>query len=469
MTDQLRYDPAAARKLIDPKRFDDVAGRLQTAREIVFADADFLASGQAVPESKQPLDAGFIRLPGNLLAEADSDPAGSLVGRIDAAAAALCHEIDRLVVLGIGGSYMGARALFEALCKPYHNELPREQRPGAARIYFEGNNLDNDVMRGLLELLTGRDGNPNDPRERWAIVVISKSGGTLETAAAFRFFRDALENFYGPDSQESKRFVIPVTGETGRLRDLANARGYEQIFPIPDGVGGRFSVFTAVGLLPARCLGIDIRQLLQGAADMTERFRTEPPGKNPVLDYVAVCHLMEVERQMDIRVLSTWGARLEALGFWYDQLLAESLGKDERGITPLTVVNTRDLHSRGQQHQEGSRDKLITNVIVEAAGSPPLEITPSQFDQDKLNKYAGKTVPRLLSAAVRGTNRAYADDARPTADIILPRLDPYTVGQLLQMFMLATVLEGRLIGINPYGQPGVEAYKKNMQQILDAE
>ena len=185
-----------------------------------------------------------------------------------------------------------------------------------------------------------------------------------------------------------------------------------------------------------------------------------------MLDYVAVSRLMEVRRGATIRVLSTWGKRLEAVGLWYDQLLAESLGKDGQGTTPLTVVNTRDLHSRGQQHQEGRRDKLITNLIVEQPDRPPLAIEKSPFDQDKLNELAGKTLPDILRAALAGTNQAYAEDHRPTTDLRLPRLDEATLGQVFQMFMLATAVEGRLIGINPYGQPGVEAYKKNMNAIL---
>ena len=176
---------------------------------------------------------------------------------------------------------------------------------------------------------------------------------------------------------------------------------------------------------------------------------------------------MEIRRGATIRVLSIWGKRLEAVGLWYDQLLAESLGKDCQGTTPLTVVNTRDLHSRGQQHQEGRRDKLITNLIVQQSDRPPLAIEKSSFDQDKLNELAGKTLPDILRAALAGTNQAYAEDHRPTADLCLPRLTK-PAGAGLQMFMLATAVEGRLIGINPYGQPGVEAYKKNMNAILRA-
>jgi glucose-6-phosphate isomerase len=476
MTALLRYDPTAARKLIPEAQWEGLRPRLEAARREVLDDVVLLHSGLPVPAEKQPLDAGFIDLPQRLLMEREEkDGSGapvSLLGRIEASAARLRSEIDRLVLLGIGGSYMGLRALFEALCRPYHNELTREERGGTPRLYYEGENLDNDAARGLLELFARHCRDPKQLPHRWGIVVISKSGGTLETAAGFRLFREALEQYYGPQSDDAKSLVVPITGEVGKLRSFADARRYPDVFPVPDGVGGRFSVFTAVGLYPAAVLGIDVGQLLRGAADMTERFREAPCGENPVLEYVATGHLLERERGMTIRVLSTWGKRLEAAGLWYDQLLAESLGKvkhhQEYGATPFTVVNTRDLHSRGQQHQEGRRDKLITNVIVEQCSSEPLKVpaVATNEDQDGLNKLAGKTMPELLRAAFQGTNEAYAEALRPTADIVLPRLDAYCLGQLLQMLMLATVVEGRLIGVNPYGQPGVEAYKRNMGRIL---
>jgi glucose-6-phosphate isomerase len=220
-----------------------------------------------------------------------------------------------------------------------------------------------------------------------------------------------------------------------------------------------------VGLLPGALLGVDIDKLLAGAATVNDHFRTAEPGQNVVLQFVGACHLIG-ERGYDVRVLSTWGKRLEAFGFWYDQLLAESLGKQERGALPLTVVNTRDLHSRGQQHQEGKRDKLITNLIVDRPRCDPVAIGHCELDQDGLNELADKTLPDIMAAAIAGTNQAYRNDNRPTADLRVPRLDEYTLGQLFQMMMLATVVEGRLIGINPYGQPGVEAYKRNMTAIL---
>lgn len=467
MTNFIRYDDSAARLLIDGKWYEELQPALLAAREEMSKDIELLGS-DAIPAEKQPLDAGFQNLPQQLLDEYEAQGAESLLGRIEAKAAELREQSDRFVVLGIGGSYMGMRALFEALCHPLHNELTREKRGGVPRLYFEGNNVDNDSVTALRELLETSCQDPKNVLQRWSLTVISKSGGTLETALGFRLFREALEAYYGADSEESRSLVVPITGLEGKLRNFSNHKGYPEVFPIPDNVGGRFSVFTSVGLFPAAVLGVDLKQLLQGAADMTRRFLSEPMGDNPVLDYTATCHLFEREKNVSMRILSTWGKRLEALGLWYDQLLAESLGKEEKGATPLTVVNTRDLHSRGQQHQEGVRDKLITNVIVERAGTEPVAVpvVPEEENQDQLNKLEGKTVPDVLSAAIEGTNRAYADVNRPTADLILPTLDAYTVGQTLQMLMLATVLEGRLIGINPYGQPGVEAYKKNMQEVL---
>jgi glucose-6-phosphate isomerase len=471
--------------------FTELAPRLEAARRETLADVELWRRSVAdaaveIPQAKQPLDAGFIDLPERLLADYEKHRGASELGRIIATGRRLAEAADRVVVLGIGGSYMGARALFEALCHPYHNELARGERGGRPRLYFEGNNFDTDGVAGLLELLSTK-GQGSGPEDRWALVPISKSGGTLETAAAFRVFLRAFEQTYdtphpqplshkGRGEQDAARtpalapqvaeLLVPVTGATGKLRDLARALGCTEVFDIPDGVGGRFSIFTAVGLLPAAVLGIDIVRLLEGAAAMNERFRTAPPGDNPVLDFVATCHLAEERRGAHIRILSVWGKGLEAAGLWYDQLLAESLGKEELGATPLTVVNTRDLHSRGQQHQEGRRDKLITNIVVEHPRREEQKVGRLPGDEDRLNDLADKSLADCLRAAVRGTNQAYLDVARPTADLVLPRLDEASLGQLFQFFMLATVVEGRLLGINPYGQPGVEAYKKNMNRIL---
>jgi len=443
----------------------ELTPQLEAARhEIVETDLQLFADGESViPAEKQPLDAGFLELPERLLAEYYQDRRGSELGRIMQTAKRLREKVDRVVVLGIGGSYMGAKALMDACCQPFFNELSRGERGSYPRMYFEGNNVDNDATQGLLSLL-GKGTRATSVDDSWAIVVISKSGGTLETAAAFRQFLAALESSCQSPADIAQR-VVPVTGTSSKLFDLAAAIGCPDIYPVPAGVGGRFSILSAVGLLPAAILGINVLRLLEGAAAMNEHFRTATVGQNAVLDHVGTGHLWE-ERGATIRILSVWSKALESVGLWYDQLLAESLGKDNRGTTPLTTVNTRDLHSRAQQHQEGRRDKLITNLIVDQWRCDPLAIGQSNYDLDGLNRRADKTLPDIMSAAIAGTNQAYRDVGRPTVDIHLPHGDEASLGQFFQMMMLATVVEGRMIGINPYGQLGVEAYKINTNRIL---
>ncbi|MBC8352429.1 MAG: glucose-6-phosphate isomerase [Planctomycetes bacterium] len=442
-----------------------LAPQLETARREALADVELFRSGGAIPSEKEPLDSAFIDMPNRLLAEYQKDRDASELGRMLKTAEQLRESVDRVVVLGIGGSYMGARALMDACCEPYFNELSRAERGSRPRMYFEGNNVDNDASQGLLRLL-GNGKVAKTVGDRWAIVVISKSGGTLETAAAFRQFLAKLRSSCGGDEAALGKLVVPVTGTSGRLFELAGALGCRDIYNVPDGVGGRFSVLSAVGLLPAAVLGLDVVKLLEGAVAMNKHFQSAAPGENTVLDFVGVSHLLEQQRGASIRIMSVWSKALEAVGLWYDQLLAESLGKAEKGATPLTTVNTRDLHSRAQQHQEGRRDKLVTNVIVDNWRCDSLAVGHSDLDQDKLNDLAYKTLPELMSAAIQGTNEAYREDNRPTADIHLPDTSEASIGQLFQMLMLATVVEGRLMGINPYGQPGVEGYKKNMNRIL---
>jgi glucose-6-phosphate isomerase len=461
----ITYDPSGCFLERGGISRDDLAGlrpRLAAAREEVLADARLWASGGKVPKEKQPLDAGFFELPERTLTELRERGPASDVARLRASADRLAEAVDSVVVLGIGGSYMGARAMMEACCHAYYNEVEPAMRRGRPRIYFEGNNVDNDALLDLVRLLESRG-------DRWGIVVISKSGGTLETAVAFRVLLRELRGTLGSEGGKIAELVVPVTGKSGKLSDLADALECGDRFLVPDGVGGRFSVLSPVGLLPAALLGLDIDKLLTGAKTMNEHFRTAPPHENVVLNYVGVCHLMEERRGCHVRVLATWGKRLEAFGLWYDQLLAESLGKEERGALPLTVVNTRDLHSRHQQHQQGQRDKLLTNLIVERPQSDPVPLGWCDSDEDELNRFADRTVPEVLAAAIKGTNRALGEDKRPTADFRVPRLDEYTLGQLFQMMMLATVVEGRLIGINPYGQPGVQKYKEYMEAELSGK
>ncbi|MCC6419998.1 MAG: glucose-6-phosphate isomerase [Gemmataceae bacterium] len=461
------WTPAAelrACHFLPPGALKDLTPRLLQIRSQIATDREL----RQVPPEMQPLDAGFIDWPQKLLEQDRRQKEAGPLGRLLQKASFLRDQVDRVVILGIGGAYLGARALFEALRSAHHNELPPKDRPGLPRIYFEGTNVDNDALQELLDLLQTTCIDPEVRDERWGAVVISKSGGTLETAAAYRTLkRDAVE-YYGSHSDRLRQLFVPITGPTGKLRDLCRAEGYadDDIFTIPDNIGDRFSVFTPVGLLPAAIMGLDVRALLLGASAMTRRFLEEPFERNPVLQYAGVNYLLTAQAGKSIRVLSIWSRKLEALGLWYDHLLAESLGKHGQGPTPLTVVQTRDLHARGQQHQEGARDKVVNNLVVRTWRYPPILVGMADRNEDELNQYNRKGLPDLMDAAHRATSQAYADVGRPTADLIVPTVSEHTLGQLMQLLMLATVVEGRLMGINPYGQPGVEAYRRNMKALL---
>lgn len=449
---------------------DDVSSMEPTLNdlrlELIETDKLLYESGDP-PAEKQPLDARFLWLPEETLDGYAKNREQSELGRIFKVANSIHDEIDAVAVLGIGGSYMGARAMMEACCDPYHNELSRGARGSKPRMYFEGNNVDNDASCSLLQRLSMGGNGDTLAEKRHAIVVISKSGGTMETAVAFRHFLAALEASLEPqDRSLLKRLVIPVTGSSGKLYDLSQSIGCDEVFNVPDGVGGRFSVLSSVGVLPAALLGLDCIRLLEGACAMNEHFKTAPLEDNIVMQYVSVNHLLAKHRSKSIRVMSVWTKALESFGLWHDQLLAESNGKNGVGVTPLTTVNTRDLHSRHQQHQQGTNDKVFNNLIVDNYRHDAMPIGRSDRNQDGLNDIADKTLPDIMNAAIQGTNDALHADGRPTTDLIIPELDTFALGQLFQMMMIATVIEGRLLQINPYGQPGVEQYKTNMNHYL---
>ncbi len=459
------WTPAAelrALHFLSPIALRDLTPKLLQVRSQIATEREL----KQIPLEMQPLDPGFIDGPAKLLEQHRKQTETSTLGRILALGKKLQDETDAVVVLGIGGSSMGAKALFDSLKHTFHNELPAKERGHVPRLYFEGNNVDNDTLRDLFHLLEISCVDPHMKKERWGVVVVSKGGDALETLAAYRAIRREMMQYYGKDSPHVKNLVVAVTGEPSKLRDLVKAEGIpdDNVLPIPSDVGGRFSVFTAVGLLPAAAVGIDIRALLLGAQAMTRRFLEEPFERNPVLQYAGVNFLLGQRKRT--RVLSIWSKKLETLGLWYDQLLAESLGKNGQGPTPITSVCTRDLHSRGQQHQEGFRDKIINNVVLKAFLNQPVDIVMADHNEDDLNQFNRKTYADIMAAAHKGTSQAYFDSGRPTADIVLPSLSEHIMGQLMQMMMLATVVEGRLMGVNPYGQPGVSLYKKNMRALL---
>jgi glucose-6-phosphate isomerase len=462
----LADDPASPEAVLRKKHLLD-SSMLRELEPRLDAVRGRIAAGDYPPDWK-PLDAGFIHLPEQLLVAKRTEKSASLLARMKLAADRIRKLCDRVVLLGIGGSSMGTRALFGALCDPYHNELTRGERRRAPRLYFEGDNVDSDSFRSLVELLRAKCTDPTRTATRYGIIVISKSGTTLETSAAFRILRRHAKEFYREHEDIYRQVVVAVTGEGSQLWQITEQDGLpvENRFGMPGDVGGRYSIFTAVGLVPAAVLGINVTELLSGAADMTKRFFAEPPATNPVLRYAGVSYLAERKRGATIRALQGWSKKLEWVGYWYDQLLAESLGKHETGATPITAVGTRDLHSRGQQHQDGRRDKLITNLRVLRPRHESEAIGTSDQDLDDLDAVQTKTLHDCMNAAADGTTRAYFDAARPTADIVLPTVDEYSLGQLFQFFMLATVAEGLLVGVNPFGQPGVEAYKRNMNAIL---
>jgi glucose-6-phosphate isomerase len=463
------WTPAAelrAQNFLHTQRLKDLSPRLMQCRSQVAADREM----RNVQPENLPLDAGFIDLPQNTLDQYRRKGDASDLGKVLTLANRLRDQADRIVILGAGSASLGARALFDALKTTYHNELPPETRMGIPRIYFDGNNVDNDTLQDLLDLLQITCVDPERREERWAVVAISKSGDTIETGVALRVFHREANEYYGLRSEWIKELFAAVTSPLSKLRDLFRAHGHDdaEILTIPDHVGERFSVFTAAGLLPAALMGLDVRAMLLGAATMTKRFLEEAFERNPVLQYAGINHLMYHDMHKPIRVLAVWSKKLETVGLWYDKLLAESLGKQGKGPTPLTMVNTRDLHSRGQQNQDGPRDRIINNLILKNPKAVPIMVQMADHNEDELNVFSRKGLPDLMSAAQQGMNEAYYDAARPTADLMLPALSEHAMGQLMQMLMLATVVEGRLMGVNPYGEPGAEAYLRNMREILKA-
>jgi glucose-6-phosphate isomerase len=460
------WGPAAelrAEHLVSQADLRDLGSRLADVRSQVVAERELLNP----PPEMTPHQPGFIDLPQKQLDDYRKHGAASVVGRVLTQATRLRDDIDRVVILGAGGFPLGARCLFQALRPLYHNEMPPESRLGVPRFYFEGNSFDSDALQDLLDLLQTTCVEPELQGERWAVLV-SCPRGALETLLAYRALRREAVEYYGHHWERLRQLLIPIIEPAGPLRNLSLADGYaeDELLTLPDNVGDRFAVFSPVGLLPAAIMGLDIRALLLGAAAMTRRFLEEPFERNPVLQYAGLNHLLSTQHHKPLRVLAVWSKKLEALGHWHDQLLAESLGKQGQGPTPLTMVQTRDLPTRGQQHQDGQRDRVINNVVIKSSKIDPPNVGMADRNQDNLNQYSRKTWADFQDAAQRGTSQSYAAVGRPTADVVLPSLSEHSLGQLMQMLMLATLVEARLLGVNPYGQPGAETYKRYMLTAL---
>jgi glucose-6-phosphate isomerase len=401
------------------------------------------------------LNAGnaFVRGPDELLASYASDRRGSVLGRLFKRASYMHTIVDRVVMLGSGGSCMGAKAILESCCQPFWNELSRADRGSKPRIYFGGNSFDNDSMQGLLHLLDAHKGKPaSSELERWALVVIDKNGDTPETSSALRHFLAALQTSTGLDREKLVELFVPVTGQNSRLHEMVTQLGSTDIYPIPEGVDDPFSVLAVAGLVPAAMLGVNVIELLQGAVAMTEHFATAPPEENVVLQYAATNHLLEKQRGLPVRVLRLWSKALEPFGFWYDQLVSKSLGKELVGVTQTSQVETSDLFSSHQQHAHANRgtanrDTAVNNIIVEEVRFDALPVQMGEIDVDCKCGVSEETLPEALKRVTAAANEELKLAGRPSTNLFVPRVDELHMGQLFQMMMLATAVEGRFMGV----------------------
>ncbi|WP_409302436.1 glucose-6-phosphate isomerase [Peribacillus sp. SCS-155] len=372
--------------------------------------------------------------------------------RIQKAAEKIKNDSDILLVIGIGGSYLGARAAMEMLQHSFYNALPKEKRT-TPQVVFAGNNISSTYMKDLMDLLDGKD---------FSINVISKSGTTTEPALAFRIFRKLLEEKYGTE-EARKRIYATTDKERGALKTLANEEGYET-FVIPDDVGGRYSVLTAVGLLPIAVGGANIEQMMQGAAKAREDFSSADLSENAAYQYAAVRNVL-YNKGKTIEMLVNYEPGLQYFSEWWKQLFGESEGKDQKGIYPSSANFSTDLHSLGQYVQEGRRD-LFETVIKVGKARHELTIEEEANDLDGLNYLAGQTVDFVNNKAFEGTLLAHTDGGVPNLVVSIPAMDAYTFGYLVYFFEKACAVSGYLLGVNPFDQPGVEAYKVNMFALL---
>ncbi|RFU63735.1 glucose-6-phosphate isomerase [Peribacillus glennii] len=372
--------------------------------------------------------------------------------RIKKAAAKIQNDSDILLVIGIGGSYLGARAAVEMLQHSFYNVLPKDKR-NSPQVLFAGNNISSTYMRDLMDLLEGKD---------FSINVISKSGTTTEPALAFRIFRKLLEEKYG--AEEARTRIYATTDKArGALKTLASDEGYET-FVIPDDVGGRYSVLTAVGLLPIAASGADIDKMMEGAAAAREDFSKSELSENQAYQYAAVRNVL-YNKGKTIEMLINYEPGLQYFAEWWKQLFGESEGKDQKGIYPSSANFSTDLHSLGQYVQEGRRDLFETVIKVENARHA-LTIEEENNDLDGLNYLAGQTVDFVNNKAFEGTLLAHTDGGVPNLIVSIPAMDAYTFGYLVYFFEKACAMSGYLLGVNPFDQPGVEAYKVNMFALL---
>ncbi len=369
--------------------------------------------------------------------------------RIKAAAAKIRQDTDILIVIGIGGSYLGARAAIEFVKGQYYNAL----RGDAPEIYFAGNSISGAALHDIMALCKGK---------RVSVNIISKSGTTTEPAVAFRVLRKYLEEQYG-EAEAAGRIYCTTDRARGTLKKLADEKGYE-CFVIPDDVGGRFSVLTAVGLLPIAAAGIDIDALMAGAAAAAKEYSVADVENNPCYTYAALRNAF-YRKGKTIELLACYEPRFTMMAEWFKQLFGESEGKDHKGLFPASVIFSTDLHSMGQFVQDGSRLMFETVVSFEQTDTD-MTIESDEQDGDGLNFLAGKTLSYVNRKAFEGTVLAHTDGGVPNLVIRVDRPDAENLGRLIVFFEKACAISGYLLGVNPFDQPGVESYKKNMFALL---
>ena len=372
--------------------------------------------------------------------------------RIKKAADKIRNDSDVLLVIGIGGSYLGARAAIEFLNHCFYNVVSKEVRK-APEIYFLGTNISSSYIRDLKDVLAGKD---------FSINVISKSGTTTEPAIAFRIFKEMIEEKYGKE-EAAKRIYATTDRARGALKTLATEEGYET-FVVPDDVGGRFSVLTAVGLLPIAASGADIDALMAGAQAARKQALEADYEANNSLQYAAVRNIL-LRKGKNIEITANYEPALHYVAEWWKQLYGESEGKDQRGIFPASVDLTADLHSMGQFIQDGSRNLFETVLCVDDAGAE-IVMGSEEADLDGLNYLAGRNLDFVNKNAMNGTILAHNDGGVPNMVVHIPDRSEYSLGQLFYFYEFACGVSGYVLGVNPFNQPGVESYKKNMFALL---
>lgn len=373
--------------------------------------------------------------------------------KIKKSAKKIIKDSEILVVIGIGGSYLGARAVIESLKHTFYNYLPKEQRK-YPQILYVGNNLSENYLSDLLDIIGNKDISLN---------VISKSGTTTEPAIAFRFLREFMENKYGI-KEARKRIYVTTDKENGALKTLADKEGYTK-FVIPNNIGGRYSVLTAVGLLPIATAGIDIDKLLEGAKFAEEKYNDATLKYNDCYKYAVIRNIL-YEKKKDIEILVTYEPKLHYFIEWWKQLFGESEGKNSKGIFPSGAEFTTDLHSLGQYIQEGRRNLFETVLNIKSKDSNMI-INYDEDNLDELNYLEGKSLEYVNSKAMEGTIKAHVDGDVPNIIINIDQINEETIGHLIYFFELACAMSGKILGVDPFNQPGVEKYKKNMFKLLD--